>query len=379
MNKFLWLSVLGVLVILVSCVPPGQESEGQAFAGLAISKGCYDADGDGYGKSGSLITTCSGSRTQFDCNDNNRTINPGAREICRNRKDDNCNGKTDEVGCIPLPIPVPLIYECTPRTEICDGVDNDCDGNIDESPGMGSSILDLCPFDCSDTDGGDNPLVGGHGTFQRWRDNDRTTLFFRQVIPDFCTGEYGINEYYCDAAISSDGIIGTIQTDVWNQYDCRSLNSEFVCIDPDGPPGDFLPSTGSFDYSANIPAYCAPPCTPTASPTEVCDSIDNDCDGTTDEGCTCVDSDAAEEDPNREAGSTTTTDAQGTITTLTDSCSARGSDGFSHILNEATCVSNAGGGSAGQIIVVDCPWPRACFETNEAGYRITGCHDLILD
>jgi Putative metal-binding motif len=44
---------------------------------------CIDADGDGY-------TTCEG-----DCDDFNASIYPGAAEIC-NGKDDNCNGEIDE-------------------------------------------------------------------------------------------------------------------------------------------------------------------------------------------------------------------------------------------------------------------------------------------
>ena len=50
-----------------------------------------DADGDGYTK----VNPC-GIGTQNDCNDNNAAINPGAKEICDNGIDDNCNGKIDE-------------------------------------------------------------------------------------------------------------------------------------------------------------------------------------------------------------------------------------------------------------------------------------------
>ena len=53
-----------------------------------------DADGDGYTK----VNPC-GNGTQNDCNDENATINPGAKEICDNGIDENCNGKIDE-DCI---------------------------------------------------------------------------------------------------------------------------------------------------------------------------------------------------------------------------------------------------------------------------------------
>jgi uncharacterized protein (TIGR02145 family) len=50
-----------------------------------------DADGDGYTKR----NPC-GVGSQDDCNDTDRSVNPGATEICGNSKDDNCNGQTDE-------------------------------------------------------------------------------------------------------------------------------------------------------------------------------------------------------------------------------------------------------------------------------------------
>jgi uncharacterized protein (TIGR02145 family) len=52
-----------------------------------------DEDGDGYTKT----NTC-GIGSQNDCDDNNSAINPGAKEICGNSKDDNCDGKIDD-GC----------------------------------------------------------------------------------------------------------------------------------------------------------------------------------------------------------------------------------------------------------------------------------------
>lgn len=53
---------------------------------------CSDNDGDGYGNPGT--STCpAGSQT--DCNDNNNQIYPGAAETC-NGQDDNCNGQSDE-------------------------------------------------------------------------------------------------------------------------------------------------------------------------------------------------------------------------------------------------------------------------------------------
>ncbi len=130
--------------------------------------GATDHDGDGW-------------PVPFDCNDNNNAIHPYAMEYCNN-KDDNCNGVIDEgnpgnkvgdtyvAGGTPCG---PDVGECKPGTwvcshypppgdakmecigaigagaEICDGKDNNCDGQTDEAfPDKGKACdgddLDQC-------------------------------------------------------------------------------------------------------------------------------------------------------------------------------------------------------------------------------------------
>ncbi|MFM7014732.1 MAG: T9SS type A sorting domain-containing protein [Bacteroidota bacterium] len=62
-----------------------------------------DADGDGYGNSNSTTAACNGVPVGYailggDCSDNNANIHPNAIEICGNGIDDNCDGNIDE-GC----------------------------------------------------------------------------------------------------------------------------------------------------------------------------------------------------------------------------------------------------------------------------------------
>ncbi|MEZ4340398.1 MAG: putative metal-binding motif-containing protein [Sandaracinaceae bacterium] len=56
-----------------------------------------DADGDGY-TSG---TCCNGAVCGDDCDDGDRSVFPGARELC-NGGDDDCNGTVDDEGATPL-------------------------------------------------------------------------------------------------------------------------------------------------------------------------------------------------------------------------------------------------------------------------------------
>lgn len=115
-----------------------------------------DVDGDGYGVSDDTVLGCTAPLgyvlTPGDCDDTNRSIHPGASEVC-NGIDDDCDGTIDP-GCAcehnatqPCGI---AVGECTvgtqtcvsgiwsecngrgPVTESCNGLDDDCDGEIDE-------------------------------------------------------------------------------------------------------------------------------------------------------------------------------------------------------------------------------------------------------
>jgi hypothetical protein len=91
-------------------------------------------------------------------------------EVC-NGRDDNCNGAVDELDTVPCEISnelgtctgykgcdgsTELCEAQTPSAETCDGVDNDCDGAIDE----GFADLDEDGLiDCSEDDDDDNDSV----------------------------------------------------------------------------------------------------------------------------------------------------------------------------------------------------------------------------
>jgi hypothetical protein len=127
-----------------------------------------DADGDGYGKTSDVVTSCSpikGRVTQSgDCDDNDKTVYPGAPEIC-DGKDNNCNNQVDEdfshqnkyyrdsdgdgfgdsqdfvLNCTPVFGRVTVDGDCNDNdraihpgaAEVCgNNIDDNCNGQIDE-------------------------------------------------------------------------------------------------------------------------------------------------------------------------------------------------------------------------------------------------------
>ena len=139
-----------------------------------------DNDGDGYGNPMSTVEACTQPPGYVangdDCNDGNVSINPGAQEIC-NGIDDDCDGLTDGADPDVVAIatwyadndgdgfgnPLIPINSCTQplgfvdnaldcddnftsinpnAIELCNGVDDDCDGLIDAAdPDLSGTAL----------------------------------------------------------------------------------------------------------------------------------------------------------------------------------------------------------------------------------------------
>lgn len=112
-----------------------------------------DSDEDGFGVPEESYLACTVpegfSVYDNDCNDTNSEINPGAEEICDNI-DNDCSGFVDED--LTRPYGTTDIGECQygveecsfgswyitvpstgPSDEVCDGLDNNCDGEVDEN------------------------------------------------------------------------------------------------------------------------------------------------------------------------------------------------------------------------------------------------------
>jgi len=114
---------------------------------------CIDQDQDGYGQ---------GCPRGPDCDDTDRDVRPGALELCGNGRDDDCDGQTDEADCgcnpgaraacyegpaVTLGVGLcragvalcqpdrtfgPCVGQVLPADEVCNGLDEDCDRQVDE-------------------------------------------------------------------------------------------------------------------------------------------------------------------------------------------------------------------------------------------------------
>jgi hypothetical protein len=120
--------------------------------------GVRDADGDGFPDA----RCCNGATCGTDCDDTLGSVHPTANEVC-NEVDDDCDGSVDEgarrrfwpdtdrdgfgdrdaipvEGCLPPVDHVENDLDCDDSvravnpatTELCDAIDNDCDGDVDE-------------------------------------------------------------------------------------------------------------------------------------------------------------------------------------------------------------------------------------------------------
>jgi MYXO-CTERM domain-containing protein len=223
-----------------------------------------DSDGDGYGNPGQSRAACEGVAGELadasDCDDTRNDIHPGATETdCSDPTDYNCDGS---VGFADADTDgTPACQDCNDADgaihpgaqEVCDAAntDEDCDGLADDA----DSSVDPSGFSSGYTDGdGDGYGAGtpvsacdlGEVVADGSDCDDRRGDIHPQATEDDCTDP---TDYNCD------GSVGYADADGDGSAACLDCNDNDGAISP--------------------------------TESERCNQVDDNCDGTVDEGNIC--------------------------------------------------------------------------------------------
>jgi len=227
---------------LCATVGVDDDCDGQIDEGDAADAGTYysDADGDGYGDPDSEVGSCSvpdnGSEQAGDCDDTNAEVNPDGLEVC-NGLDDDCDGTIDNSDAEDA------------QTWYQDG-DGDGYGDADSSTTACDEPHGFSEDD-TDCDDGDDDVNPG-----------APELCETEGVDDDCDGEIDeddaadVSTWYADADGDGYGEAAT------TTEECTQPTG-FVSDDTDCNDGDESIHPGA---------------------TELCNNTDDDCDSSTTEG-----------------------------------------------------------------------------------------------
>lgn len=301
-----------------------------------------DSDADAYGNGESSLVACEApagyTPVGGDCNDRDATINPGEAEIC-DGIDNNCNGEKDGAtsadaityyydgdkdgfgnptqslnGCTAPAGYVANGEDCNDAsalispnaTEVCDGLDNDCDTLVDDGSATGASTW----YIDKDNDGyGDSAVsvkacAAPNGYVGNNTDcNDRNG----NINPGATELSNGVDDD-CDGKIDEGGPNVDDDGDGYseNQGDCDDNNPARSPVGKEGPTCDgvdqdcdLVPDDGLLCKDDDGDGYTelTGDCDDLNSAVNpgaldfICDGIDTNCDGTDANGCSDIDKD----------------------------------------------------------------------------------------
>ena len=296
------------------------------------AQGCvdfyYDYDRDGWGTSDKKCLCVPEGMYQAeqsgDCDDHNPLANPGASEKCDNHIDDNCNGQTDEedaLGCkmyyydsdndgfgVTEKARCLCAQSGNYRTEVggdcddgdpsvhpgatekCTAKDEDCDGQTDEEGAVGCIMYYFdADGDGYGIDGNSKCLCAPSGEYRAivGGDCDDRDRFVHPGATEKCTEcpEDGVcplpKDENCDGQTDEEGASGCIVYYYDGDKDGYGVTGNTKCL---CSPSDEYSTTKKGDCDDQNDKV-------NPGATEECNCIDDDCDGSVDEGlppCACA-------------------------------------------------------------------------------------------
>ena len=290
----------------------GMADDSDTSGASGMTDWYLDGDSDTYGDPSFSTTTCdqpSGYVADWtDCNDSNSAINPAASEVC-DSVDNDCDGLTDDsdasvdtstgsafyadmdsdsfgnasvstMACLAPSSYVSDSSDCDDTssstypgaTEMCDLVDNDCDGTADEG-------VETTFYADADADNYGNASVtesaceASSGYVSDATDCDDTDTTVNPGADEYCDDV----DDDCDGSVDEDAVDQTTWSrdrdeDGYGDPDAATFTS---CDAPSG----YVESSGDCD---DTDAEVNP------AATEVFNEYDDDCDGEVDEGTSCA-------------------------------------------------------------------------------------------
>ena len=267
-----------MLLLLLACTGP---NESKPTGDDTAPPGCdtvwhTDLDGDGYGDPDATSVGCEPVGVQVedgtDCDDDDASTHPGADEACDDPTDRNCDGS---VGYADVDADGTAACDDCDDTdatahpgaaEFCDGADDDCDGDADEDAVDGTVLYaDLDGDGYGDPDSSTRACDAEDGWITDFTDCDDGNPDIHAGATETCDGV----DQDCDGTPDDNAADATTWYDDDDGDGFGGGLGTLACDDP-GDASSVDGDCDDDDAAVNPDAV------------EVCNGVDDDCEGTTD-------------------------------------------------------------------------------------------------